>query len=90
MKEKSRDQNLRKEQLLANLREKLLNKIGNQEISKLDELERFYVEQALNHLPEGKKLRYGSNAKDFQISKFFIDRYLERELEKAMILKNTK
>ena len=83
LKEKSRDQNLRKEQLLANLREKLLNKIGNQEISKLDELERFYVEQALNHLPEGKKLRYGSNAKDFQISKFFIDRYLERELEKS-------
>ena len=83
MKEKSRDQNLRKEQLLANLREKLLNEIGNQEISKLDELERFYVEQALNHLPEGKKLRYGSNAKDFQISKFFIDRYLERELEKS-------
>lgn len=83
LKEKSRDQNLRKEQLLANLREKLLNKIGNQEVSKLDELERFYVEQALNHLPEGKRLRYGSNAKDFQISKFFIDRYLERELEKS-------
>lgn len=83
LKEKSRDQNLRKEQLLANLREKLLNKIGNQEVSKLDELERFYVEQALNHLPESKRLRYGSNAKDFQISKFFIDRYLERELEKS-------
>ena len=90
LKEKSRDQNLRKEQLLANLREKLLNKIGNQEVSKLDELERFYVEQALNHLPEGKRLRYGSNAKDFQISKFFIDRYLERELEKSNDFKKYK
>lgn len=80
--EKSRDQNLRKEQLLAVLREKLLNKISNQELSKLDELDRFYIEQALNHLPQGKRLRYGSNAKDFQISKFFINRYLESQLDK--------
>ena len=41
------------------------------------------MEQAYNHLPLNKKWRYGSNARDFAVSKFFLDKYLDSYLQNA-------
>ncbi len=43
--------------------------------------EKNFLEQAYNHLPLNKKWRYGSNARDFAVSKFFLDRYLDSYLQ---------
>lgn len=71
---------LRKEQIIANLKTDLLAKAlsVNQEKS---ESEKFYLEQTYNHLPKNKKWRFGSNSKDFSVSKFFLNKYIDSYLK---------
>ena len=74
--QETRSMMLRKEQLLANLRTDLLaNVFKNNQVTV--SAEKNFLEQAYNHLPQEKKWRYGSNARDFAVSKFFINRYLD-------------
>ncbi len=58
----------------------------DKEADKLERMDRFFVDQVIDHLPKGKKLRYGSNAKDFRLSKFFIDRYVDHQLQNNMLV----
>lgn len=39
------------------------------------------MEQAYNHLPQDRQWSFKSNAKDFAVSKFFINRYLDSYFE---------
>ncbi|HER0816501.1 TPA: hypothetical protein VJE30_001331 [Streptococcus pyogenes] len=67
---------IRKEQLLANLKADLLAEVFKDNKVAVS-AEKNFLEQAYNHLPQGKQWRYASNAKDFAVSKFFINRYLD-------------
>lgn len=78
--DKTRSALLRKEQILANLKANLINQVV-QENRVVRSTEKNFLEQAYNHLPFQKKWRYGSNAKDFAVSKFFLDKYLDSYFE---------
>lgn len=78
--EQTRGMIVRREQILANIRSELINSVFRDQMVR-SSAEKNFLEQAYNHLPMGKKWRYGSNAKDFAVSKFFIDRYLDSYLE---------
>lgn len=78
--DKIRSALLRKEQILANLKTNLINQVF-QESRMVRSTEKNFLEQAYNHLPFQKKWRYGSNAKDFAVSKFFLDKYLDSYFE---------
>lgn len=86
IREDMRQRHLEYEKNITMLRDELLNKIARKELEKLDRLESFFLDQALEHFPEGKRLRYGSNATDFKLSKFFITRYVDYQLQKETIL----
>ena len=75
--EDKRSIRLDKEKKIASLRDKLLKSMVDKEADKLERMD---------HLPKGKKLRYGSNAKDFRLSKFFIDRYVDHQLQNNMLV----
>lgn len=74
--DKTRSALLRKEQILANLKANLIDQVFH-ENRVVRSTEKNFLEQAYNHLPFQKKWRYGSNAKDFAVSKFFLDKYLD-------------
>lgn len=76
--EETRSIMLRQEQILSNLKTDLLkNVLGqNQAISSA---EKNFLEQAFNHLPN-HRVSYKSNAKDFAVSKFFINKYIDSYL----------
>ena len=76
LKEETRSNLIRKEQVLANLKSNLITSVY-QEDKIISSAEKNFLEQAYNHLPSNKKWRYGSNARDFAVSKFFLDRYLD-------------
>lgn len=78
--DKTRSALLRKEQLLANLKANLIDQVF-QESRVVHSTEKNFLEQAYNHLPFQKKWRYGSNAKDFAVSKFFLNKYLDSYFE---------
>ncbi|MCC9885512.1 hypothetical protein HK151_12455 [Streptococcus agalactiae] len=78
--DKTRSALLRKEQILANLKANLIDQVF-QESRVVHSTEKNFLEQAYNHLPFQKKWRYGSNAKDFAVSKFFLDKYLDSYFE---------
>lgn len=80
LKEETRSKLIRKEQILANLKTNLLDSVY-QEDRVVSSAEKNLLEQAYNHLPAGKNWRYGSNARDFAVSKFFLDKYLDSYLE---------
>lgn len=80
LKEETRSNLIRKEQILANLKTDLINSVYCED-KIVSSAEKNFLEQAYNHLPVGKRWRYGSNAKDFAVSKFFLDRYLDSYLK---------
>lgn len=78
--DKTKAKQLRKEQIIANLKSELAdNLVTNSKVAK--EAEKFYLDQVYTHLPVDKKWRYGSNAKDFAISKFYLNKYLDHYFE---------
>ena len=78
--EQTRGMIVRREQILANIRSELINSVFRDQMVR-SSAEKNFLEQAYNHLPMDKKWRYGSNARDFAVSKFFLDRYLDSYLE---------
>lgn len=78
--EQTRGMIVRREQILANIRSELINSVFRDQMVR-SSAEKKFLEQAYNHLPMDKKWRYGSNARDFAVSKFFLDRYLDSYLE---------
>ena len=78
--EQTRGMIVRREQILVNIRSELINSVFRDQKVR-SSAEKNFLEQAYNHLPMDKKWRYGSNARDFAVSKFFIDRYLDSYLE---------
>lgn len=82
LKEETRSNLIRKEQILANLKANLITSVY-QEDKIISSTEKNFLEQAYNHLPLNKKWRYGSNARDFAVSKFFLDKYLDSYLQNA-------
>ena len=78
--EQTRGMIVRREQILANIRSELINSVFRDQMVR-SSAEKNFLEQAYNHLPMDKKWRYGSNAKDFAVSKFFLDCYLDSYLE---------
>ncbi|MBO4108823.1 hypothetical protein J5583_01300 [Streptococcus suis] len=82
LKEETRSNILRKEQILANLKANLIQTVYREE-EITSSAEKNFLEQAYNHLPLNKKWRYGSNARDFAVSKFFLDKYLDSYFENA-------
>ncbi|MVX58373.1 hypothetical protein E5983_01725 [Streptococcus danieliae] len=78
--ENTRSNIIRKEQVLVNLKSQLLDQVFRDNQVRTA-TEKNFLEQAYNHLPLSKKWRYGSNARDFAVSKFFIDRYLDSYLK---------
>lgn len=71
LKEETRSNFLRKEQVLANLKANLIRSVY-QEDKITSSAEKNFLEQAYNHLPLNKKWHYSSNARDFAVSKFFL------------------
>lgn len=80
LKEETRSNILRKEQILANLKADIITNVYQEE-KIISSAEKNFLEQAYNHLPLNKKWRYGSNARDFAVSKFFLDRYIDSYLK---------
>lgn len=80
LKEETRSNLIRKEQVLANLKTDLMTSVY-QEDKITSSAEKNFLEQAYNHLPLNKRWRYGSIARDFAVSKFFLDRYLDSYLQ---------
>lgn len=80
LREETRSNLIRKEQVLANLKTDLMTSVY-QEDKITSSAEKNFLEQAYNHLPLNKRWRYGSNARDFAVSKFFLDRYLDSYLQ---------
>lgn len=78
--EQTRGMIVRREQILANIRSELINSVFRDQKVR-SSAEKNFLEQAYNHLPMDKKWRYGSNAREFAVSKFFIVRYLDSYLE---------
>lgn len=78
--DQTRNRIIRKEQILANLKANLIDQVfHNQQVT--SSAEKNFLEQSYNHLPLQKKWRYGSNAKDFAVSKFFLDKYIDSYLQ---------
>ena len=78
--DQTRKRLIRKEQILANLKSNLVDQVfHNQQVT--SSAEKNFLEQAYNHLPLQKNWRYGSNAKDFAVSKFFLDKYIDSYLQ---------
>ncbi|MDT2435322.1 MobP2 family relaxase [Enterococcus avium] len=77
--EQERGKILRQEQIIANVKTDLLSKVIGKN-QKPIETEKFYLEQVFNHLPQSGKIRYGSNSKEFSVSKFFLDKYIDSYL----------
>lgn len=77
--EQERGKILRQEQIIANVKTDLLSKVIGKNQQPI-ETEKFYLEQVFNHLPQSGKIRYGSNSKDFSVSKFFLDKYIDSYL----------
>ncbi|MGT2682727.1 MULTISPECIES: MobP2 family relaxase [Streptococcus] len=80
LKEETRSNLIRKEQVLANLKTDLMTSVYQAD-KITSSAEKNFLEQAYNHLPLNKRWRYGSNARDFAVSKFFLDRYLDSYLQ---------
>lgn len=80
--EKDRDRMIRKEQIIANVKTDLVRNVIQKKGGPLKN-EVFFLEQAYTHLPVNKKWRYGSNAKEFAISKFYLNRYLDSYLQNS-------
>ena len=78
--EQTRGMIVRREQILANIRSELINSVFRDQKVR-SSAEKNFLEQAYNHLPMDKKWRYGSNARDFAVSKFFINKYLDSYFE---------
>ena len=78
--EQTRNMIVRKEQVLANLKSDLLTNVFKNNQVTLS-AEKNFLEQAYNHLPLEKQWRYASNAKDFAVSKFFLNKYLDSYFE---------
>lgn len=78
--ENTRSNIIRKEQVLVNLKSQLLDQVFRDNQVRTA-TEKNFLEQAYNHLPLSKKWRYSSNARDFAVSKFFLDRYLDSYLK---------
>lgn len=76
LKENAKEDLLRQEQILANLKTKLLGQVL-ESTRQVSSAEKNFLEQAYRHLPKDKSWRYGSNAKDFAVSKFFLDKYMD-------------
>ena len=76
LQEETRSRIIRKEQILANLKTDLLKDVFRENLV-TSAAEKNFLEQAYNHLPLNKKWRYGSNASDFAVSKFFLNKYLD-------------
>ncbi|MDV6021979.1 UNVERIFIED_CONTAM: hypothetical protein KB580_01145 [Streptococcus canis] len=79
-KENAKEDLLRQEQILANLKTKLLGQVMGA-TRQVSSAEKIFLEQVYRHLPKDKSWRYGSNAKDFAVSKFFLDKYMDAYLE---------
>lgn len=78
--DQTRSQLLRQEQVLVNLKTDLLkNVLVDHQVSR--PAEKKFLEQAYNHLPQDRQWSFKSNAKDFAVSKFFINRYLDSYFE---------
>lgn len=77
--EQTKEQHLRQEQILANLKTNLIQDVFKPE-KITQSAEKNFLEQAFNHLPQDKNWRYGSNARDFAVSKFFLDKYIDSYL----------
>ncbi|WP_332059271.1 MobP2 family relaxase [Streptococcus canis] len=80
LKENAKEDLLRKEQILANLKTQLLAQVMGA-TRQVSSTEKNFLEQAYRHLPKDKPWRYGSHAKDFAVSKFFLDKYIDAYLE---------
>lgn len=80
LKENAKEDLLRQEQILANLKTKLLGQVM-ESTRQVSSAEKNFLEQAYRHLPKDKTWRYSSNAKDFAVSKFFLDKYMDAYLE---------
>lgn len=76
--EQTKERLLTQEKTIVGLRENLLSSVTNK--PKLDRQSRFFLEQAYYHLPDHGKLRYGSNARDFQATKWYLDKYIDTQL----------
>ncbi|WP_444811407.1 relaxase MobL, partial [Streptococcus canis] len=80
LKENAKEDLLRQEQILANLKTQLLGQVV-ESTRQVSSAEKNFLEQAYRHLPKDKSWRYGSHAKDFAVSKFFLDKYIDAYLE---------
>ncbi|HEM3621932.1 TPA: hypothetical protein U1C34_000700 [Streptococcus suis] len=80
LKENAKEDLLRQEQILANLKTQLLGQVM-ESTRQVSSAEKNFLEQAYRHLPKDKSWRYGSHAKNFAISKFFLDKYIDAYLE---------
>lgn len=80
LKEETRSHLIRKEQVLANLKSSLIQSIYSDR-QVVSAHEAFFLKQAYHYLPQNGKWRYGSNAKNFAVSKFFLDKYLDSYLQ---------
>lgn len=78
--EREKKQLLRQEQKIGVFKQNLTNNIGNLANKRDDYKARFFLEQAYNHFPQNKRLRYRSNAKDFKVAKFYLDKYVKHFL----------
>lgn len=76
--EETRSIILRQEQILSNIKTDLLNNVLDHSQT-ITSAEKNFLEQAFNHLPN-HRVSYKSNAKDFAVSKFFINRYIDSYL----------
>lgn len=82
LKEETRSQLIRKEQVLANLKSSLIQSVYSDR-QVVSDYEQFFLKQAYNYLPQKGKWRYGSNAKSFAVSKFFLDKYIDSYLQNS-------
>lgn len=72
---------LRQEQKIGVFKQSLTDNIENSVNNKYDYKAKFFLEQAYNHLPQNKKIRYRSNAKDFKVAKLYLNKYVEHFLK---------
>lgn len=80
LRENVKEDLLRQEQILANLKTQLLGQVM-ESTRQVSSTEKNFLEQAYRHLPKDKSWRYGSHAKDFAVSKFFLNKYIDAYLE---------
>lgn len=71
---------LRKEQVIANLKTDLISHIKFENQATKNESQ-FYLEEAYTHLPTDTRWRFGSNAKNFAVSKFYLNKFIDHYLE---------